>query len=221
MLHLAESEGNLTCTKMLDTRSQDECCGNNVLSRFMFVTTNCSKYWDDFDTCRYECLYNNWNLLDSKNKIQRPELYDMITRLYNPLNGYNNYGLAMKRAFEDCDKLYLKYADFVLLYSAQAQNYLRLDKNCEPFALYYAQCVSGNLFMNCPKEYWRDNVMCNEYKTELISCSKYLGLTTVPNDDTLNEPGLKKNGANGHRKRLIDSIMPVILFMFIGFLRNI
>ncbi|XP_068144418.1 uncharacterized protein [Drosophila tropicalis] len=129
---------------MLDTRSQDQCCGNNVLSRFIFVTTNCSQYWDDFDTCRYECLYNHWNLLDSNNKIKRPQLYAMITQLYNPLNGYNNYGTAMKRAFEDCDKLYLKYADFILIYSTQAQDHLHLDKNCCSFECVFNSTQSLN-----------------------------------------------------------------------------
>ncbi|XP_022225095.2 uncharacterized protein LOC111075884 [Drosophila obscura] len=166
------------CTKLMNTKALDWCCGRNILSMFVFVGSNCTSFLSDYGPCRYDCIFNHWGIRDETQfKLKMPELFMMITRLYSPLNGYESYGVALKKAYETCDSLGTKYADFIMLYSAHLQQTLGLGNftantanNCSPFSMYHAQCAAIYLTLECPQKYWQQDEQCSILKETIRSC---------------------------------------------------
>ncbi|XP_017022269.1 uncharacterized protein Obp50b [Drosophila kikkawai] len=158
------------CRKMLDLERLTYCCGVSLVDKFLFVGSNCTDYWNNFGACRYECLYNHWKLFDENNKIKKPELYTMITNLYNPLNGFHRYGTAFKEANEDCEELGNKYTDFVMRYANETQTELGLDIECRPDAMLHTQCIMAHVAYNCPTEFWRKAKTCDDLDHIIPEC---------------------------------------------------
>ncbi|SPP74740.1 Hypothetical predicted protein [Drosophila guanche] len=174
------------CSKLMNTQKLDWCCGRNILSMFAFIGSNCTPYLNDYGPCRYDCLFHHWDIRDQLQfKLKMPELFVMITRLYSPLNGYQSYGLALKKAYETCDRLGTKYADFILLYSEHLQQTLGLanftannPNNCSPFSMYHAQCAAIYLTLDCPVKYWEKEEQCSILRETVRSCVRIFDEST-------------------------------------------
>ncbi|KAH8401627.1 hypothetical protein KR009_006927, partial [Drosophila setifemur] len=155
------------CSQLMDTQKLVYCCGQSFLDKFIFAGSNCTSYWDDFGPCRYDCLYKYWNLLDENNQIKKPELYTMITELYSPLNGYNNYGTALKKAFGICETLGSKHTEFVMFYSSLSSNVSK----CPTHAMLLDHCATVYLTLKCPKENFRGGVECSKLLRVVDACT--------------------------------------------------
>ncbi|XP_017061515.1 uncharacterized protein LOC108101612 [Drosophila ficusphila] len=163
------------CVDLLNTQRLVYCCGKSFLDKFLFVGSNCTPFWDDYGPCRYECLYKHWDLLDQDNRVKKPEFYLMVTSLYSPLNGYYQYGNALKAAHEICDALGSRHSDFLLLYSNQMTGQRGIDSStCLPYAMIHAKCTMIYLTANCPSENWMEERECNNLKRVLASCTNKL-----------------------------------------------
>ncbi|XP_016946600.1 uncharacterized protein LOC108022253 [Drosophila biarmipes] len=202
------------CLELLNTQKLVYCCGKSFLDKFLFVGSNCTPFWDDYGPCRYECLYKHWDLLDRDNKIKKPELYLMITSLYSPLNGYHNYGTALKAAHETCEALGSRHADFLLLYSNRVENRQGMaSSSCLPHAMLHAQCTMVYVTANCPPENWVQDSVCKSLPKLLSSCTKKLDekKTIVADDkeETL-ENGCEQNSLEG-TQRILTSFLILII----------
>ncbi|KAH8232929.1 hypothetical protein KR026_001910, partial [Drosophila bipectinata] len=160
------------CTQLMDTEKLAHCCGKGFLDKFIFVGSNCTPYWDDYGPCRYECLYKHWDLLDADNKIKKAQFYTMVTELYSPLNGHNNYGAALKAAHETCEQVGTKHADFVMLYAHQLGSSLGLtNSKCQPYAMIHAQCLMVHVTLHCPQEEFRATDKCHDLQKVISGCA--------------------------------------------------
>ncbi|XP_002138340.2 uncharacterized protein Obp50b isoform X1 [Drosophila pseudoobscura] len=208
------------CSRLFNTKTLDWCCGKNILSMFAFVGTNCTTYLNDYGPCRYDCIFNHWGIRDeTKFKLKMPELFMMITKLYSPLNGYHSYGVALKMAYETCDRLGTKYADFIMLYSAHIQDTLGQDnftsnapfKDCSPFSMYHAQCAAIYLMLECPRRYWQpDAPECNILKETVRSCVRLFEEGTLPKSD----PEPKSSGSRLYTVGLLAFLASVTCTYF-------
>ncbi|KAH8254243.1 hypothetical protein KR032_009075, partial [Drosophila birchii] len=161
---------NSGCRKLINLERLAFCCGVSLVDKFLFVGSNCTDYWNNFGACRYECLYKHWNLLDNNYRIKKPELYTMITSLYNPLNGYDQYGTAFKDANEDCEKLATNYTAFVLSFGNETKKELGLDTECRPEAMFHSQCVMVHVTQHCPKELFKTVTECDDLRALIPKC---------------------------------------------------
>ncbi|XP_017068762.1 uncharacterized protein LOC108106302 [Drosophila eugracilis] len=207
-----DKSGLQQCTDLLNTQKLVSCCGKSFLDKFLFIGSNCTPYWDNYGPCRYECLYNHWNILDKENKIRKPELYLMITTLYSPLNGYDKYGTALKAAHETCEALGSRHADFLLLYSNQLTEEIGMDSStCLPYAMLHAQCTTVYLTADCPPENWRGDEDCDSLKKTLSTCTKKLDEKT---DDMEAREMAKQSGCNLDSEGfqlVVSSILTIII----------
>ncbi|KAH8245872.1 hypothetical protein KR038_008854, partial [Drosophila bunnanda] len=161
---------NKECRRLLNLERLTYCCGMSLVDKFLFVGSNCQDYWNNFGACRYECLYNHWKILDENHTIKKPELYTMITNLYNPLNGYHLYGSAFKEANEDCEVLGSNYTAFVMLHANHLKRQLGLDTDCRPEAMFHTQCIMAHVTHHCPSEFWRSTDECDDIRNLIPNC---------------------------------------------------
>ncbi|KAH8306021.1 hypothetical protein KR018_011193 [Drosophila ironensis] len=203
------------CAELLNTAKMAFCCGLSFLDKFMFVGTNCTPYWDNYGPCRFQCLYNHWNLLDSENKINRPEFYTMVTELYSPMNGYYHYATAMKAAHETCDSLGTKHADFMLMYTNNMGGTMKDEmKKCQPYAMLHAQCISIFLTLRCPKKNFRPSKDCHELQKVTSECVARLNIAQ-PDPSELTPQEKTSNGVSHPQSYLLFiTIIAMILSQF-------
>ncbi|KAH8370564.1 hypothetical protein KR093_004056, partial [Drosophila rubida] len=175
---MAQNNANLLCTQMMNTQLLEKCCGDSRPSNLPYENSNCEKYKDNYGACRYECIYNSFQLLHDNGSLHMPNVNKMVNKLYTPRNGYNSYRLMLLDAFEHCETLSASYKGLVEMYTTIPDPDTGLNSEgvkCKRNALIFAKCTTANMFLNCPIDFWQDNAQDCAYSRRLLAhCVRFL-----------------------------------------------
>ncbi|XP_062130389.1 uncharacterized protein LOC133841719 [Drosophila sulfurigaster albostrigata] len=191
-----QKNANLLCTQMLNTHLLEKCCGDSKPSNLLFENSNCEKFKDDQGACRYECIYNHYQLLHSNGSLNMPNVNAMILKLYPRHHGYHSYRLMLQESYEHCESLSATYHGLVQMYATLADPEIKCNKN----ALIYSKCTIGNIFLNCPMEFWQEMIPeCADSRRLLAHCVRFLhGI------DDLSSPAKTRtsNGSSSYKLKM-------------------